>query len=148
MATRSRIGIDEGDGCAVSIYCHWDGYPAHVGRILLDHYTEESKVRELLDLGDLSILGPEIGEAHDFDTHGTRWDGANRIETESTPWCLAYGRDRGETDVAAEAHSLDAWPDSGDEYCYLFTAEGWQVSDQGGPWEPLASHAEIVEAVS
>jgi len=35
MSTRSNIGIVNGDGSVKAIYCHFDGYPAYVGRILL-----------------------------------------------------------------------------------------------------------------
>ena len=88
MATRSSITIKELDGSVKSIYCHWDGYPAHNGKILDEHYTDPDKVRALIALGSLSILGPEIGEKQDFRNH---------IEG----MCLAYGRDRG--DLGTEA---------------------------------------------
>lgn len=89
MSTRSRIGIIREEGRTESIYCHFDGYPEKVGRILRLNYQDEKKVNALMQLGDLSILGPEIGEKQDFDDRGNR----------NPEWCLAYGRDRGETDV-------------------------------------------------
>ena len=67
MATRSMIGVRRPDGKVEAIYCHWDGYLDHNGRILLHHYTDLEKVKALIALGDLSSLGPEIGEEHDFD---------------------------------------------------------------------------------
>jgi hypothetical protein len=69
------------DGSILAVYCHWDGYPSHNGKILNAHYTERSKVQELMDLGDLSSLGPEIGEKHNFDAP-------------PKGQCNAYGRDR------------------------------------------------------
>jgi len=56
MATRSRIGIENNNGTVSSIYCHWDGYPAEVGRILRDTYSNPNTLQQLLDLGDISVL--------------------------------------------------------------------------------------------
>ena len=54
MATRSRIGYVLKDDSIVSVYHHWDGYPEWLGNILNKHYNEDSKVRELIDGGDMS----------------------------------------------------------------------------------------------
>lgn len=112
MATRSTIAKVNDDGSITSIYCHWDGYPEGVGKTLKNHYTDVDKIDQLLALGDVSILAPELGEPHDFDN-----------PTEG--WTLAYGRDRGETGVDAVTHStLDEWKQyrsgSGCEYGYLW----------------------------
>lgn len=32
MSTRSQIAMLSGDDSIKSVYCHWDGYPAHNGR--------------------------------------------------------------------------------------------------------------------
>lgn len=97
MATRSTIAIEHQDGTVQCIYCHWDGYLSHNGKILQEHYQDPAKVSELMELGDLSILGPEIGEQQDFDNPETRRE----------DWCLAYGRDRGETGVSAASFQDD-----------------------------------------
>lgn len=39
-----------------SIYTHWDGYPSHHGKILLENYDTHNKVVELIQLGSLSEL--------------------------------------------------------------------------------------------
>jgi hypothetical protein len=125
MGTRSTIAIANADGTVSGIYCHWDGYLSHNGAILQENYTDEAKVRELIALGDLSSLGAEIGTAHDFDA-------APRNE------CNAFGRDRGETGVAAR--TLHNWrqfrAEHGQEYDYLFTpGTGWQVHTYTGIYE-------------
>lgn len=126
MATHSRIGIVNGDGSITSIYCHWDGHVDENGATLLRHYTSEEKVRALLALGDLSSLGKELGEKHDFSAD----------IYERPDWCLAYGRDRGEEGV--EAVTVDGLPlftglarESGAEYAYLFgpAKSEWSVSE-------------------
>lgn len=121
MSTRSNIAKLNEDGTSTLIYCHSDGYPSYNGRILLEHYTTDQKVDELLALGDISSLGPEIGVKIDFND----WE-AGRNQ------CRAYGRDRGETEVEArtisftsEAHLCEQ------EYLYLWKNGEWYFSDHG-----------------
>jgi hypothetical protein len=121
MSTRARIGLLQDDGSVQSIYSHWDGYPSNgdgagAGETLRDHWADSNKLRQLLALGDLSRLGIEIGQAHDFETSFR----------EHPQWCLAYGRDRGESDIDARVHPRDEWPDYGQEWEYLYDpACGW-----------------------
>jgi hypothetical protein len=119
MGTRARVGLRlELDNGVESIYTHWDGYPSHHGPLLLDCWNTRTLVAELVALGDLSALGREAGQQHDFD--------APYDDPTSRDWCKAYGRDRGEDGVEADSHPLDSWPDSGHEHEYLFTpGEGW-----------------------
>jgi hypothetical protein len=119
MATRSTIAKLNPDGSLTSVYCHWDGYPDGVGATLRQHYTNPSKIDQLLALGDLSVLDAEIGDSNDFE---------NRVEG----ICLFYGRDRAETDVAACTHvSIEAWLvfRSDCEYAYLWNdgREEWET---------------------
>jgi len=150
MSTRSRIGLviqHEWAETVRSIYCHHDGYPSHVGRLLLEHYDTLAKVEELLNLGSLSSLGEVIGEKHDFD-----WMQKMFADTRDNPdpsafanhpdWkrfrpmCLAYGRDRGEKDVSASMCSLETFgmvaEESGADCAYLGFPEGnvvtWMVA--------------------
>ena len=121
MSTRSNIAKVNDNGTVSVIYCHYDGYVNGVGKILAEHYTDEAKVDELIELGDLSILGKEIGEKHDFDA------------TINPNWTKAYGRDRGEADVYAAVYtSVDEYihdVDSDDaiEYVYVFGNGEWTV---------------------
>ena len=131
MGTRSTIAIENADGTVTGIYCHWDGYLSHNGKILAENYADEGKVRELIALGDISSLGAEIGTAHDFDA-------APRGE------CNAYGRDRGERDVAARTcHNWRQFiSENCQEYDYLFTpGKGWSVSTYNGTYDLAAALA-------
>jgi hypothetical protein len=65
MATRSTIALEYADGSVGVIYCHWDGYLEHNGKILLGHYMDPFKVRDLLDMGSVSSLGETL-EATEF----------------------------------------------------------------------------------
>ena len=60
MGTRSFIGIQNEDESIRYVYCHWDGYPSHNGKILNEHYTDRKKVDKLLDGGDMSVLNEDI----------------------------------------------------------------------------------------
>lgn len=128
MATRSAIGIKHGD-TVKAVYCHWDGYPEGVGATLLGHYSNSVKLNKLISLGDMSSLGEEIGEKHDFD---------NRSED---TWTTFYGRDRGEkgtefrTFLSEESFLKDF--NAGEDYSYLYDSGVWYVSAYGREFEPL-----------
>lgn len=69
MATRSNIGYIHGNTINY-IYCHWDGYTSHNGKILLENYNHPDKVKELISFGDMSSLRPNIhptNESHSYD---------------------------------------------------------------------------------
>ena len=115
MSTNSYIGVQCEDGIR-AIYCHFDGYPAGVGATLNKHYTDFMKVCTLINNGDLSSLGAEIGEKHDFDN---RPDGV----------CNYYGRDREEDDCGFDMHGSEAAflnkASNVGEYAYLFNNGTW-----------------------
>ena len=67
MGTRSTIALEFADGTVQQVYCHWDGYLDHNGQILQEHYSDPFKLRDLIDLGDMSSLGERIGTQHAFD---------------------------------------------------------------------------------
>lgn len=135
MGTGSTIAMQNVDGTVTAIQCNWDGYISHNGNILYQFYREDSKVRQLIRLGNLSQLQIEIGERHPFDSYGLtedekdpRWDS----------WCKAYGRDRGLPDQQAKSYS--SWREylayNGDEYNYLFVPdEGWTVNTYSGNYK-------------
>ena len=103
MATRSTIAIEFADGTVGQVYCHWDGYLSNNGKILLNNYMDPFKVRELVDLGDVSSLGAEVGVKHPFDNphpYGTVfWEIHKEKYGDMTTF---YGRDRGESEVGAK----------------------------------------------
>jgi hypothetical protein len=117
MATRSHIGLRNLDGTVDYIYCHYDGYPHYNGKILAEHYQNIDKVRQLLDLGDLSILSEEIGEKQDF----------NDRNTHNEKWCLAYGRDRNEPNTSKRnVYFNDLLKDDNVDYLYVFDGDYWE----------------------
>ena len=144
MATRGRIGILNDDGTVLSIYCHWDNYLTGSGRTLLEHYTDESKVRELMKLGDLSSLGPEIGEQHPFDRPAFASPEYRAHESKYGNMCTAYGRDRGEKNTHATKYATVAeFYRNGEEYNYLFAEGQWTVQFYDRPRTLLADELNI-----
>jgi hypothetical protein len=121
------------DGSVKSIYCHFDGYLQHNGKMLYDHYNTKEKVEDLLNLGSLSILAEKVHPDPNFEH---RFDGQRQDDV-----CLAYGRDRGETGQEAiitdEKDFVDAqgW----EEYFYLFDPETnkWSCSEYGQDFDDL-----------
>lgn len=142
MGTRSRIGVMHGDVCK-SVYCHWDGYLEHNGRILQEYY-DSSTANHLVALGDISSLGAKIGDAHPFSKFELKQDEpdfdkliALHEQAEAQGWTTFYGRDRGETgadfavdhtfeDFLARAYGCGA------EFYYIMKDGVWYVGDTYG----------------
>jgi hypothetical protein len=121
MATRSYIGVRNTDASVDYIYCHFDGYPDGVGATLTEFYTNSNRVNELMKLGDLSVLGQFIGEKQDFN---------KRIKD----CCLAYGRDRGESNVEAKKGDYSKLiKDQNVDYVYIFDGDYWECFDTDNP---------------
>ena len=68
MGTRSRVGVMYGDVCK-SVYCHYDGYLEHTGKILLNHY-DSVKASQLIALGDNSGVQETIEEMNFYKDRG------------------------------------------------------------------------------
>lgn len=118
MSTRSAIGYVDDKNVIRAVYCHFDGYPKGVGKILFEHYFLE-KIKELVSLGDLSELGKYIGEKHDF----------NDCPKDT---CNFYSRDREEKNVEYKMFYLlndfiNYFDKMGCEYLYILDDSKWFV---------------------
>jgi hypothetical protein len=81
----------QGDVCK-SVYCHYDGYLDHTGRVLLECW-DEAEVLKLIELGDNSGIQESVDE-------------------------MNFYRDRGETGVGAQtAKSFDEFLNQVDRCC-------------------------------
>lgn len=100
MSTRSAIGYQFNDDRFNMIYCHYDGYPEHVGMLLKQYWNSFEKCDDL-------VMGPQI---RNFDADGT---------------CVRFGD--GDA-VAFEAYeSINEILSSGFDYCYVYDREtGWR----------------------
>ena len=140
MATRSTISLEFADGTIGQVYCHWDGYLAHNGKMLMEYYSNPFVLRDLIDLGSLSSLHPQIGTKHPFsmfEANMTQDEYANLYRD----MCVFYGRDRGEGQSDAtyfkdyEHFLVDG---QAEEYDYILRnvngVATWFVSDHGGDY--------------
>jgi hypothetical protein len=155
MATRSTIALEFADGTIGQVYCHWDGYLAHNGKILFENYSNPFILRDLIDLGDVSSLAPTIGTKHSFDNPGMFGTPAYQAyKDQYGNMCKFYGRDRGEHNVYARYFKDFAdFKANGqaEEYDYILRNVGgvatWFVSDHGGEFI-LLTEAFAKEAVT
>lgn len=71
MSINSLIGFLNKNNTVEVIYCHHDGNPSFNGALLEKYYQNPEKIKELLDLGDISSLAenvtPPEGKEHTFD---------------------------------------------------------------------------------
>ena len=148
MGTRSMIAIQNPYSKDVrAVYCHWDGYLEHNGAILAKHYSASPKVNNLIALGDLSSLRPEIGEKHHFshfDTDMTQEEYYEKFGNMTT----FYTRDRGEDAPfqvfkdLKDAEEHYTWSDY--YYCFKYSKADdyqsgeWHYKQNGGRWKKLA----------
>ena len=141
MATRSTIALEFADGTVQQVYCHWDGYLDHNGKILFQHYVDPFKTRELIDLGDVSSLRPDIGIKHAFSQFELPKEEVEAYTKLTEDMCTFYGRDRGET--GASAKKFKDFADyvanhQYEEYEYILRKDGnWYVSKYNGTYALL-----------
>ena len=122
MGSPAFIGIQRtSDGPIVGVFCH-HGYFDLLGRKLVENYQDAEKVQELVDLGNLSTVGP------------TPTDAAT----------VSYVRDMGRRPyenckIACRdlAHLREV--SDGRCYCYFIykPTSGWHVSESGRFLHPL-----------
>jgi len=107
MSTNATIIVQRpGSNEFASIYTHWDGYPSHHGKILLENYNTYEKVVELIELGTLS----ELHETPDA--------------------CVSHHRWRGDDKNIVVSSKID--DHTGRNYAYLFRDGKWWYSTDRG----------------
>ena len=125
MATRATIAKLDNNGVK-AIYLHSDGYLEYTGRILDEHYRDESKLNELLAHGDVSSLNENIGEKLPFNDY---------MLFHEKKQCRFYHRDRGEdkkeaATLGGENELVKFATEKCDaEYIYMFAYGSWYVYD-------------------
>lgn len=116
MATTSSISVFNPEtNLWHSVYCHWDGYLSHNGKILFDHYPTIDLALKLVSEGDMSILGEG--------------------------YCIYYGRDRDEKRAKqwiGEEFDLALSPKFGQDYNYWFKDGNWYCLEYQNGQIPLS----------
>ena len=152
MGTRSLIAVVHGNNYK-TVYCHWDGYLSHNGRILQEHY-DSPKANNLVALGNISSLQPNLGEKHPFSQFDTDMP-AKEFEEKYGNMTTFYGRDREEEGQEFVTHTskeslIEHFNDGWCEYAYIMKEDTWYVMYQGDPEfyllsEELAKEKDTVE---
>jgi hypothetical protein len=134
MGTRSRIGIELPDHTVVSVYCHWDGYVDHNGRVLVEHYMNRDSVKELIDGGSMSSLrtrqtwnsGPMLRDKDGEYIRDTEGNIMSEGDRDPQP---QYHSERGDGEEPSHS-SFDEFVsgNSMEEYAYLFDLnDNWKA---------------------
>lgn len=118
MATRSAIVVKMQDGTFRGVYCHSDGYPSHMGKMLQVHYNTSELATALVNLGHLSQVNRYIAT---FAPHS--FDAPQRDVV------VAFGRDRGEEVEFIDGPTLASVLRRIDySYNYLYADGEWTVA--------------------
>lgn len=134
MGTHATVSIKTNERIR-TIYCHYDGYLSSLGRVLLEHYTTEERINELIDFGDASSIYKNLCPLEDSE-HSFLYPQKDT--------CVFYHRDRGEDLVIKKyASETSLLHNGGMEYNYLFRDGEWYYcfSTRNGfsKWEKLAT---------
>lgn len=134
MSTRSFICKELSDGSYYGVYCHNNGELKDNGKMLLENYTEPTKVDELLALGDISNLAPNLEPDSDNP------DDFSKV-------CYAYCRDNGESYELNKprAVSLRNARNSDIKFMYVFGLDGkWRYINL---WGKRSKFQDVQEAL-
>lgn len=119
MGTSATIIAKTSDGRFGVTYVNYDGYISGVGKMLFEHYQDQSKIDAMLLPGHMSSLdvSPLCPEGHTYNTPVRGYS-------------IYYGRDRGEDDVETDyVRSFDeAYETSksyGGSYLYIWDGQTW-----------------------
>ena len=123
MGTRSTIWLKKEENekeYYEGIYCHWDGYLEYNGKMLFENYNNEEKVKELINLGDISSLAenvnPDSTKPHNFD---------NKQDNV----VVAYHRERGEDKNIMKVNKIKDLEQQ--QFNYLFKDNEWYLVKDG-----------------
>jgi len=146
MGTHSRIGVMHGDKVK-SIYCHWDGYLEHNGQVL-EQYYDSAKANNLVALGDMSTLRPQIGEKHAFSQFDLPPEEVEAYKELTRDWCTFYGRDRGEVSVWKVANTFEEFLEQADgcgaEFYYIMKDGVWYCGTTYENTHPLSKRLTLL----
>jgi len=103
MGTASMIGIYNKDGSVTATYCHYDGYLAYNGRLLVESYNTPERAAAVAKSGYLSSLSADLDNDLKEAVHKE-----SPIEYNSVETFLRNGDNY-----------------AGADYLYLFDGESW-----------------------
>ena len=111
MGTPSMIGILNEDGSVTATYCHYDGYLAHNGRVLVEHYNTPERARAVSIAGYFSSLSEDFVESLESAVHKNE----KPVVYDSVKVYMKCGYNH-----------------AGAEYLYIFDGEAWFYAERYG----------------
>ena len=119
MAIASFIGIVNLDRTVDGIYCEWDGYPENQLPILINFYKDKNKIRKLISLRAISLLGEEIAFNQEKNNHSDKWTTPLRNSDKF---------------IINNYESINiflnhVWSDLNVDYAYIYDQDVWKFSD-------------------
>ena len=128
MSTRSFIAVEAEGVDAVS--CFYDGYPQGpygVGAVLLKNYPDAPRVRELINQGNVTCLGPVIGSKADPDHYLRNHGYIEQSLFYARDWELSLS-ENAPVRFATRSDFVAYLGDTDARFAYLYTLEaGWLV---------------------
>jgi hypothetical protein len=138
VGTRSVIARPSPDGGFRGTYCHYDGYPAHQGRVLFEAVTghfngdPDAACQYLIDQhpAGWSVLYGDFTAPPGYQHHPDPDDRRNQ--------CYCHGERHDPPRPPLDANSARAaWVD----YAYLLDPDRLRVLTSRGGWQPVAEPA-------
>jgi len=132
----SLIAIEKEDGSIDSVLCDLEGYAAHTGKMLLEHYNNQELARKLIALGDLDYLHeklcPETKLAPCQDSSRSVVPVEHSQATPHHKVTVAYHRDGGdELRIVTSPNQLDlekSARERGAMYIYIWREGKWWIN--------------------
>jgi hypothetical protein len=120
MGTPSLIGVCNEDGSVTTTYCHYDGYLAHNGRVLVEHYNTPERARAVAEAGYLSGLEYDLEESI-----------RSSVNRESTRTYDSVG-----------SYMWHAFRETCAHYIYLFDGDAWFYATRSQAFEEVEMNLE------
>lgn len=125
MSTRSMIAFQDADDNYYAIYCHFDGYLSHIGRMLATYFNTFEKAVDLVNRGELR----SISHKEDMDEGYNKYPSENII-IEDNIFFEHFEQDFQKRTIEYYDSTIDfltAFSNSDREFLYLWdnTIEEW-----------------------
>lgn len=126
MSTHCSVTLATKENTFQTVYCHWDGYPDHVLKILQRFYNSYEKAEALIRYGDISELAPRL--------RATPNRGEHTFENPQKGVCLFFYRDRLDDweSVCPRTYQTleDMLKNESEEFNYVFKNNEWTICSE------------------
>lgn len=111
----------------ICTYCHWDGHPTNVGRVLIEHFNTHDKVLNLISGGEMSSMCGNAGVKYYKTWRNQIW---NRTLNAVCP-----------LQTSDSPSKKDGFPYHDCDYIYLFRNGRWFFKKSGEEhWNNLKNY--------